>query len=61
MSRMQKIFHVDRRGINLFRGLVATAILLVPFVVLAVIGHEKYWLSVSFGALFVALSEPSRV
>ena len=58
MSRIEKIFEVDRKGINLLRGLVATAILLIPFVVLAAIGHEKYWLSVSFGALFVALSDP---
>jgi len=58
MSRVSKLFVVDRKGINLPRGLVATAVLLVPFVVLAVWGDEKYWLSVSFGALFVGLSDP---
>jgi Fusaric acid resistance protein-like len=37
---------------------VATAVLLIPFVVLAAVGHEKYWLSLSFGALFVGISDP---
>jgi fusaric acid resistance family protein len=58
MSHVSKLFAIDRKGINLQRGLVATAVLLVPFVVLAVWGSEKYWLSVSFGALFVGLSDP---
>jgi hypothetical protein len=58
MSRVSKLFVIDRKGINVPRGLVATAVLLVPFVVLAVWGSEKYWLSVSFGALFVGLSDP---
>ena len=30
----------------------------MPYIVLAAIGQEKYWVSVSFGALFVALSDP---
>ncbi|HTZ05397.1 MAG TPA: FUSC family protein [Gaiellaceae bacterium] len=58
MSRVAKLFVIDRKGINLRRGLVATAVLLVPFLALAVWGSEKYWLSVSFGALFVGLSDP---
>jgi hypothetical protein len=56
---VSKLFVIDRKGINGPRGLVATAVLLVPFVVLAVWGSEKYWLSVSFGALFVGLSDPA--
>jgi hypothetical protein len=52
ISQLRKMFEVDRQGINLPRGLVATAVLLIPFVVLALVGHEKYWLSLSFGALF---------
>jgi hypothetical protein len=58
LSQLKKIFEVNRQGINLPRGLVATAVLLIPFVVLAVIDEEKYWLSVSFAALFVGLSDP---
>jgi uncharacterized membrane protein YccC len=52
------MFEVDRHGINLPRGAVATGVLLIPFVVLAAVGHEKYWLSVSFGALFVGIADP---
>jgi len=52
------MFEVDRQGINVPRGLVATGVLLIPFVVLAAVGHEKYWLSLSFGALFVGISDP---
>jgi hypothetical protein len=57
VSRIEWIFEVDRHGINMPRGSAVTAVLLVPFLVLAVIGHERYWLSLSFGALFVGLSD----
>jgi hypothetical protein len=58
MNRLTKMFEVDKQGINLPRGLVVLAVLLIPFVVLTAIGQERYWLSVSFAALFVALSDP---
>ena len=58
MSRIGKIFELHWQGLNLPRGLVALGVLLIPFVVLAAIGHEKYWLSLSFGALFVGISDP---
>jgi len=58
VSRMTKIFEVHRQGINLTRGLVITGVLLIPLVVLAATSHERYWLSVSFAALFVGLSDP---
>jgi hypothetical protein len=37
---------------------VITGILLIPLVVLTAMDQEKYWLSLSFAALFVALSDP---
>lgn len=35
MSLLAKIFEVNQQAINLPRGLVVTAVLLIPFVVLA--------------------------
>ncbi len=58
MDRLAAIFHLNRKGFNLVRGLTIVAVLLVPLIVLSLIGQEKYWLSVSFAALFVALSDP---
>ena len=57
MTHLGKVFQVNRPGINLTRGLVLTGILLIPFAVLAAIGRDKYWLSVSFAALSVALMD----
>jgi hypothetical protein len=58
MHRLAAIFQLNRNGFNLTRGLTIVAVLAVPLVVLSLIGEEKYWLSVSFSALFVALSDP---
>ena len=58
MSRLAEVFKLDPKGFNLARGLTIMGVLLVPLVVLGVIGKDKYWLSVSFAVLFVALSDP---
>ena len=58
MSQIAKMFEVDRKGVNVSRGLVVLGVLVIPLVVLAATNHELYWLSVSFGALFVAISDP---
>ena len=58
MNRLVAVFQLNRKGFNLVRGLTIVAVLIVPLVVLSLIGEEKYWLSVSFAALFVALSDP---
>jgi Fusaric acid resistance protein-like len=58
MGQLEKIFQVNRQGINLTRGLWVTGVLLVPLVVLAILGQEKYWLSMSFAILSVALMDP---
>jgi hypothetical protein len=58
MSQLAKIFEVDRKAINLPRAALATGVLLAVLVVLEVIGEQRYFLSVSFGVLFVALSDP---
>jgi hypothetical protein len=53
-----KVFQVNRQGINLTRGLWVMGVLLVPLIVLGVLSKEKYWLSVSFAAISVALMDP---
>jgi len=58
MSRISRIFEIDRTGFNVVRGLVILAVMLLPLVVLRAIDEEQYWLSVSFGALVVGLSDP---
>ena len=58
MNRLAEIFKLNPKGFNLGRGLTIAGVLFIPLVVLGVIGEDKYWLSVSFGALFVALSDP---
>ena len=58
MSRLAKLFEVNRRGVNFTRGLWVTGILLAPLAVLGPLGLEKYWLSLSFAALSLALMDP---
>ncbi|MGO9053323.1 MAG: FUSC family protein [Streptosporangiaceae bacterium] len=58
MTQLAKVFEIKRQGFSLRTGVFVLVVLLLPLIVLAAIGQEKYWLSVSFGALFVALSDP---
>jgi hypothetical protein len=52
------MFELKRQGFNLRRGVSVLAALLVPLIVLEAVHQQQYWLSVSFGALFVGLSDP---
>src|SRR5450755_4091046 len=58
MSPIAKVFELNRKGLNVPRGLVVLVVMAVPIIVLSVIGKEQYWVSASFGALFVGLSDP---
>jgi len=58
MSRLATIFEVKREGINLPRALVTVGLFLIVLLIVVLIGEEKYWENVTFGALFVALSDP---
>ena len=58
MSPIAKVFKLNRKGLNVSRGLIVLGVMLVPIIVLDVIGKEQYWVSVAFGALFVGLSDP---
>jgi len=52
------VFELKWQGFSLRTGVFILAVLLLPLIVLAAIGQQKYWISVSFGALFVLLSDP---
>jgi len=58
MSRLEKIFEIKREGINVPRGLVTIGLFLLVLLVVVLVGEEKYWENVTFGALFVAVSDP---
>ena len=58
MGPIAKVFELNRKGLNVPRGLVVLGVLAVPLIVLGVAGKEQYWLSAAFGALFVGLSDP---
>lgn len=58
MSQVAKVFQLNWQGFNLRRGVTIAAVLLLPLIVLGVLHQEKYWISVSFAALFVGLSDP---
>jgi uncharacterized membrane protein YccC len=59
MSQMAKVFELNRKGLNLVRGVtVAAATMLLPLIILTALGLDHYWISMAFGALFVWLSDP---
>jgi hypothetical protein len=58
VSRLSKVFEVNRQAINVPRALEAVGVLFIPLVVLAAIGEERYFLSVTFAILWVALCDP---
>jgi hypothetical protein len=58
VSRLAKVFALNREGLNVPRGIETLAVMAVPFVVLTALDDEKYLLSVVFAVLFVALSDP---
>ena len=59
MTQLAKVFALNRKGLNVVRGVtVAAATMLLPLIVLTALGLEHYWISMSFGALFVWLSDP---
>ena len=58
MTQLAEIFEIKREGFNLRAGVFVLVVLVLPLIVLGAIGQEKYWISVSFGALLVLLSDP---
>lgn len=58
MGAVARVFAFNRAGVNIPRGLIIVGVLLLQLLVLVPAGLERYWLSVAFGSLFVALSDP---
>jgi hypothetical protein len=56
--KFAEIFGFDKSKLNWPLGITVAAAIFVPLVLLAVIDQDEYWLSVSFGVLFVGLADP---
>ena len=61
VRRLEAIFALNPKGANLRRGLEVVGFLLLPLIVLGLLHKERYWLSLSFAALFVGMSDPGGV
>jgi hypothetical protein len=58
MTQVSKVFELNRQGFNLRRGAIF-AVILGLLIVVGVLPHDRrYFLTVIFGALTVALSDP---
>ncbi|MFB7892420.1 FUSC family protein [Microbacterium sp. NPDC056044] len=56
--KLSEVFGFDRSKLNWPLGLTVAVAIFVPLVLLALVGQDVYWLSVSFGVLFVGLGDP---
>jgi hypothetical protein len=53
-----KVFALSTKGVNVPRGVAVAGLVLITLVVTSAVHQERYFLSVAFGLLFVALSDP---
>jgi hypothetical protein len=53
-----KVFALNTKGVNVPRGVAVAGLVLIALVVTDSLHQERYFLSVAFGVLFVALSDP---
>jgi len=58
MTQLADVFKLNREGLNVRRALGVLLVMGVPLIVLSVLDHEVYYLSLAFGALFVGLNDP---
>jgi hypothetical protein len=58
VSQLAKVFELNRKGLNLPRGLAVAGVLWALAAILVGLGHESYVLTVVFAVLFAALSDP---
>jgi Fusaric acid resistance protein-like len=58
MTQLANVFKINRKGLNVRRAVGVAVVMVVPLIVLAALDQEKYWLTVSFGALFTGLIDP---
>jgi hypothetical protein len=52
------VFAMKTTGVNVPRGVAVAGLVLITLVVTAAVHQDRYFLSVAFGLLFVALSDP---
>jgi hypothetical protein len=57
-AHVAKVFALNTKGVNVPRGVAVAGLVLLTLVVTAAVHQERYFLSVAFGLLFVALSDP---
>lgn len=57
-SRLSRVFAANWGSLDLSRALGVLCVVLIPLILSIATGEEKYWLSATFGALFVGLSDP---
>jgi hypothetical protein len=53
-----KVFAMNTKGVNVPRGVAVAGLVLITLVVTSALHQQRYFLSVAFGLLFVALSDP---
>ena len=51
------LFEIKTDGIHWGLGLRVVVVLIVPLIVLGALGLTQYWANVSFGVIFVAISD----
>ena len=57
-AQVAKILALNTKGVNVPRGVAAGGVVLLTLVVTHALNQEQYFLSVAFGVLYVALSDP---
>jgi Fusaric acid resistance protein-like len=57
-ARVAKVLALNTQGVNVPRGVAVAGLLLLTLVVTSAVNQQRYFLSVAFGLLFVALSDP---
>jgi hypothetical protein len=58
MTRLSKIFQLNRQGFNLRRSIGVLVVMLLPLIVCTALDQQLYYFSVAFGALFVGVNDP---
>jgi len=57
-AHVANVFALKTKGVNVPRGVAVAGLALITLVVASALHQQRYFLSVAFGLLFVALSDP---
>jgi len=57
-AHVANVFALKTKGVNVPRGVAVAGLVLITLVVTSALHQDRYFLSVAFGLLFVALSDP---